>query len=273
MRSCVFCDAPALGSRGPARCAEHRWRHEALRSCKECGVERSEDDFRTRTGLCGRCYSSCRICGEPRGRSDARARLCDAHAQEAWRLKRPKKLCALCGSQSDGKLGPARCADCRGICGKCGDAFKPGGRCQRCRAEFQRLNYRRSNGIPVDAGPAESCRECGGELSAAANHRNVTMTRKYCSTACRNRSKCRRRRVQRAGRPFEHYAAADVFERDGWVCRICEKPIDRSSSWPEPWSASIDHVVPIAAGGSDVPGNVQAAHFRCNILKGDKVAS
>ena len=76
----------------------------------------------------------------------------------------------------------------------------------------------------------------------------------------------------RRGLPVERYSAAQVFERDGWMCMLCLEPIDRGASWPASRSASIDHIVPISLGGHDVWGNVQSAHLGCNSRKSNKVA-
>jgi 5-methylcytosine-specific restriction endonuclease McrA len=145
--------------------------------------------------------------------------------------------------------------------------------CKPCEAERLKKAYRVANGIDLGAGPAAECEECGGELNAADNHRTVTMIRRYCSAGCRYRAKCRRRRVQRAGRPVERYAAVEVFERDGWACRLCGEGIERAARWPAPLSASIDHVVPVSLGGADVLANVQAAHLSCNILKSNRAVA
>ena len=34
---------------------------------------------------------------------------------------------------------------------------------------------------------------------------------------------------------------------------------------PHRWSASIDHVIPVAEGGTDSADNKRAAHTRCNV--------
>lgn len=56
------------------------------------------------------------------------------------------------------------------------------------------------------------------------------------------------------------------------VCAICGKPVDKSLKYPDPWSATVDHIIPINKGGhpSDID-NMQLAHFRCNRLKSDKL--
>lgn len=64
-----------------------------------------------------------------------------------------------------------------------------------------------------------------------------------------------------------------IFRRDNWTCQICMDPIDPSEVWPSPMCASLDHIVPIAHGGTHEPSNCQAAHFICNALKSDTLPS
>lgn len=52
--------------------------------------------------------------------------------------------------------------------------------------------------------------------------------------------------------------------RDGLDCGICKTPVDLSLEHPDPWSPSVDHVIPRAHGGSDDPTNLQVAHLTCN---------
>lgn len=81
-----------------------------------------------------------------------------------------------------------------------------------------------------------------------------------------------KRREERKRLDAELVPRAEIFERDLWTCQLCEKSIDRDLSWPDPLSASLDHVVPLAKGGKHTRGNLQAAHLRCNLQKGDRVA-
>ena len=50
-------------------------------------------------------------------------------------------------------------------------------------------------------------------------------------------------------------------------CHICGEPIDYSLRYPDPFSFTVDHVHPIAKGGSDTLDNKAAAHFTCNRAK------
>lgn len=61
--------------------------------------------------------------------------------------------------------------------------------------------------------------------------------------------------------PIDRYI---VFERDKWICGICHKHVERAE-------ASVDHIVPIARGGSHTYDNCQAAHLKCNLSKGAKL--
>jgi 5-methylcytosine-specific restriction endonuclease McrA len=77
-----------------------------------------------------------------------------------------------------------------------------------------------------------------------------------------------RQRAKRWGVAYETIIRVKVFERDGWRCQLCRKAVNRNLSYPNPMSASLDHIVPISLGGSHLYLNVQCAHLRCNLAKG-----
>lgn len=76
-----------------------------------------------------------------------------------------------------------------------------------------------------------------------------------------------RRRAQKLAAPTESFRHVDVYERDGWVCGICTDPVDPALRYPDPMSASLDHVVPLSLGGSHTMDNVRLAHLRCNTVR------
>ena len=51
------------------------------------------------------------------------------------------------------------------------------------------------------------------------------------------------------------------------ACHICGQPIDYTLPHLDPKSFVIDHVVPLAKGGTDTIDNVKAAHRDCNSAK------
>lgn len=63
----------------------------------------------------------------------------------------------------------------------------------------------------------------------------------------------------------------DVGDRDAWLCGLCAEVVDADLLWPDPLSASLDHVVPLSLGGKHVLTNVQISHLRCNVAKGNRV--
>lgn len=56
------------------------------------------------------------------------------------------------------------------------------------------------------------------------------------------------------------------------VCGICGYPVDKTLKYPDPMSATIDHIIPINKNGhpSDID-NMQLAHMTCNRQKSDKI--
>lgn len=55
-----------------------------------------------------------------------------------------------------------------------------------------------------------------------------------------------------------------VADRDGWICQLCGEPIDLALRRPHPFALAVDHVVGLAAGGSDEISNLRATHALCN---------
>lgn len=51
--------------------------------------------------------------------------------------------------------------------------------------------------------------------------------------------------------------------RDGWCCQLCGSEIPRRIVVNDDHNLAIDHIRPVAAGGTDHPSNVRAAHQVC----------
>ena len=60
---------------------------------------------------------------------------------------------------------------------------------------------------------------------------------------------------------------SEIFERDGFVCGICNEPVDMEVRYPDAMSASLDHIIPLSRGGGHVRANVRLAHLGCNARK------
>ena len=80
----------------------------------------------------------------------------------------------------------------------------------------------------------------------------------------------RKRRAALRGAESEPYTTAEIADRDGWRCGLCGQRIGRTLKHPHPRSLSIDHIVPLSRGGSDLRDNIQAAHLVCNTAKNNR---
>lgn len=77
-----------------------------------------------------------------------------------------------------------------------------------------------------------------------------------------------RRRAIKIQTKVENFSVAEVYERDGWVCQLCKKKVNRKLKHPHPLSASLDHIVPLSRGGSHTMNNVHLTHLICNLRAG-----
>jgi hypothetical protein len=61
-------------------------------------------------------------------------------------------------------------------------------------------------------------------------------------------------------RIYKEMAISLLAERDGWLCCICQQPLD--------WlTVTIEHVIPYSISQSHAPNNLALAHRLCNCLK------
>lgn len=119
----------------------------------------------------------------------------------------------------------------------------------------------------------KKCKICG-EVFFSANPNKI-----YCSNKCKRASHAMRRshryknRCEKYGAFFDKTITLEgVIKRDKNVCKICGEPCDRSSKdWGNIGSMypTIDHIVPLAKGGTHTWDNVQLAHALCNSTKRD----
>ena len=68
--------------------------------------------------------------------------------------------------------------------------------------------------------------------------------------------------------PVPDSVTSAILERDMWICSICGVAIARDRKKPHSMSPSIDHVLPVARGGTNDEANLAAAHLSCNSSKG-----
>lgn len=78
------------------------------------------------------------------------------------------------------------------------------------------------------------------------------------------------RRVKMRESRVERVDTRLVYARDRWVCQLCASIVDPNLVWPNPMSASLDHIRSISNGGEHTYLNTQLAHLRCNTAKGNR---
>jgi 5-methylcytosine-specific restriction endonuclease McrA len=109
------------------------------------------------------------------------------------------------------------------------------------------------------------CKGCGALFAARLEDQE------FCCRQCGKMPKDYSRKLRlMASRVSPTLRRREVFERDQWLCHICDEPIDPEADYSLD-RASLDHVIPIAAGGTHTMDNVRASHLRCNIQKSDTV--
>ncbi|MER6183009.1 HNH endonuclease [Streptomyces sp. NPDC001652] len=88
-----------------------------------------------------------------------------------------------------------------------------------------------------------------------------------CSRRCGRRAAKDRRRALERDAFVEHVSRPEVYERDQWTCQLCGEAVLRDEVVPHPQAPTLDHVIPLARGGTHEPANVQLAHYICNSTK------
>ncbi|MFE7899186.1 HNH endonuclease [Streptomyces sp. NPDC057424] len=220
-----------------------------------------------RSGTCEECGYE--FWAEPRGRLPRR---CPAHSDGY-------KRCSSCGKRCRPRQGNDRCAAClTDACGECGSAIRWPQK-SFCSEECKLASRRRT---------LIQCKGCGVDI------RDPAGAQSYCTVACRRRTyrrlkpdvangprkprpwdekrkaSSKRRRAQIYTTQVDEIEPGKVFDRDGWTCYLCGEDVDRLLRYPDPMSASLDHVVALSRGGTHTWDNVACSHLRCNLQKGDR---
>lgn len=218
------------------------------------------------------CTFLCRLCGVelPAGAFPqsqrfhrGRCRACD-YARKLARPLQPARVCRDCGATDAMSWWIDR-------------GWKtPGAHTARCSPCFTEYTRRRQgakllvgpvHGPPKpQRKPARSCPDCGVAHHYGGGARCAECALQY-RMSLRSESQARRLEVENRGDRDIHWRP--LGERDGWTCHLCRKSVKCvGGTAHEPFGATVDHLIPIAAGGEHVWSNVALAHRRCNISRG-----
>lgn len=116
----------------------------------------------------------------------------------------------------------------------------------------------------------KTMRSCGCGAPLSGRRQSCDACTQQTKRLRRARDK-RRRRALKLGVASEPYTTAEIAARDGFACQLCDLAVDMALVVPDFWAPTIDHRMPLSAGGDDTRANVQLAHFICNSRKGAMV--
>jgi 5-methylcytosine-specific restriction endonuclease McrA len=277
-KQCAHCGQPFVGWKANGVYCSIRCTTESRvvrqRICEVCGTE-----FRA-------TYTGQRTCGRKCGVLINRKRL-------RWSISH----CIRKGLAS--RLYYASCWACRGVivsgspidsacCSSvaCRDSLLPvlyvDVRCDMCSRKLCRERHKsrrfcsdhcrsrwHSSGRVRRVWMAGRCMACEVSFVAGSNRGD-----RYCSSECarRHRKEVERRRHRAAitGVPRDRYTLSEIAVRDGFRCGLCKRRVRMDLIVPHPRAPTVDHIVPLSKGGSDLRTNLQLAHFICNSRKSDR---
>ena len=179
------------------------------------------------------------------------------------------KRCIDCGGEfRTPRVRQARCGPCAKSptlvpCPRCGKPFFPwasGASHARkfcCRAVL-------AVPPPGPPRPVRVCLWCETEFTIREERQRC------CSRRCGAIVRAKLRKLKLRGLSQTLIATATIYRRDAGRCQLCGQRVHKRFRYPHPESATVDHIVPITQGGRHAEDNVQLAHARCNLAKGNR---
>jgi site-specific DNA-cytosine methylase len=210
-----------------------------MKRCSKCGEEKSLDAFhRNRANKDGRAYY-CRDCWRPEARKAAR-KYRARHPSRARESNRRHYRKHTAKRRAQGRRYHKENKDKRALAWK---------------------RYYEANREQLLA-KAKVRYEANREAILAQQRANYDPGRRTYNPEVHRRATARRR-ARMHGTLIADVTFDEIVIRDLGVCGICNQPV------MEP--AELDHVIPLAAGGTHEPDNIQFAHRTCNRRKAARI--
>jgi hypothetical protein len=214
------------------------------KQCPRCGQVEAASEFGPSKDRPTGLQTYCRTCRAVRAR--------EAHiaGKYNWTPK-PKKVktCMICGN-----------ASLRTYCSR------------ECELENGRRKSFETNAAKKEF-IERTCKECGEKFIPEYKNKR----RDFCCDECSRKysrrigKATRRARAHGAGK-IESFDPRYILKRDGWRCYICGCTTPKKlRGTKQPNAPEVDHVVPLARGGTHTEQNVRCICRSCNIKKGAKL--
>lgn len=217
---------------------------------------------------------SCAHCGAPHDAKQRNRMYCSSACKlAAWKSRNPKR------HAENTKAYASKVADRNAAKAAC-----PTRTLNKARTKLlsllkhvARIKTVRDKSIEAQAVMAvEPCAVCGKTRGYVFGRRRL-----YCSDACRKSTETFKasraahkalRKARTRGVHAEAFNPFEIFDRDGWMCKICGVPTPKSRRGTTDDDApELDHVHPISKGGPHTRANTQCACRLCNQAKSDTV--
>lgn len=214
------------------------------------------------------CSTACRVWANSGGGKSARSNTCPTCGGQTRQYRGAKYCSKECmpSTRPDGRAATAPLVMRKRTvrCDFCSTEFKTTKTLQRYCSKWCSDTAYGEPGTFADR-VGRNCGYCANEIPTTAR-----LNKFFCSASCQNKNNQQARRARRRGLPAEDINRISIFERDCWICHLCNKAIDKTITGRHPMAASLDHIVPLADPQSPghVESNVAASHLRCNMSKG-----
>lgn len=246
---------------------------------------------------CNEGTCACRYCGQtkpctqfptartPRGHT-LRCRECQAALTRSPDYTPPVIIaCAWCGTKFRQKRDRAKFCSmacqyasrrkpelCRVYyieCQTCTELFTSSNALRKYCSERCSYIYQYHRDYPgVEPRPFE-CIDCGQSfIQRHGNNPRCDICRGQRKGAIKSAGSARRRSRERSNGPWEPVSRQYIFERDHWKCYLCGQSVDQSAPVIDPLYPTLDHVMPLALGGTHTADNLRLACRACNVSKG-----
>lgn len=199
---------------------------------------------------------ACSYCGEQFHPKSSLAKYCTPRCKDMGKPSASGLTCRVCGdpmvkSQTSKPQGQAAHNKCTSSAHGSASMIRSGCKCEVCRAS-----------------KAATMRDYLPKYRAAYKAKNG----EHPSTAYRRGYRAKHgHNPPNTGNWIDDKVRFELYERDAWLCQLCDSPIDREAHWNDNLAPSLDHVIPRSLGGLHDPSNLRTAHRSCNSARGTTI--